>query len=66
MATPVFVHRPDIDRIEPLPDTEQEDPHTMKAISTENATLISTTSGMPRAPVAARLIPFSSDMNATT
>ena len=39
---------------------------TMKAISTENATLISTTSGMPRAPVAARLMPFSSDMKPTT
>ena len=35
---------------------------TMKAISTENATLISTTSGMPLAPVAARTRPFSSDM----
>ena len=35
---------------------------TMKATSTENATLISTTSGMPLAPVAARIRPFSSDM----
>ena len=41
-------------------------PTTMKAIRMENATLISTTSGMPRAPVAARLMPFSSDMKPTT
>src|SRR6185437_6251348 len=38
-------------------------PMTMKAIRTEKATLISTTSGMPLAPVAARIRPFSSDMN---
>src|SRR5581483_3900438 len=37
-------------------------PITMKATSTEKATLISTTSGMPLAPVAARMRPFSSDM----
>src|SRR5206468_5263480 len=37
-------------------------PMTMKAISTEKATLISTTSGMPLAPVAASTRPFSSDM----
>src|SRR5215467_11816495 len=41
-------------------------PMTMKAIRTEKATLISTTSGMPLAPVAARIMPFSSDMNPTT
>ena len=41
-------------------------PMTMKATSTEKATLISTTSGMPFAPVAARIRPFSSDMNPTT
>src|ERR1051326_8452125 len=39
---------------------------TMKAISTEKATLISTTSGMPLAPVAARTSPFSSDMKPIT
>ena len=39
---------------------------TMKAISTEKATLISTTSGMPLAPVAASTSPFSSDMKPTT
>ena len=41
-------------------------PITMKAIRIEKATLISTTSGMPWAPVAARLMPFSSDMKPTT
>src|SRR5262249_17947420 len=41
-------------------------PMTMKAISTEKATLISTTSGMPLAPVAASTRPFSSDMNPIT
>src|SRR5262245_43392830 len=40
-------------------------PITMKAISTENATEISTTSGMPLAPVAASTRPFSSDMKPT-
>ncbi len=39
---------------------------TMKAISTEKATLISTTSGMPLAPVAASTRPFSSDMKPMT
>ena len=39
---------------------------TMNAISTEKATLISTTSGMPLAPVAANTRPFSSDMKPTT
>ena len=39
---------------------------TMNAINTENAMLISTTSGMPRAPDAARIRPFSSDMKPTT
>ena len=39
---------------------------TMNAIRMENATLISTTSGMPCAPVAARLMPFSSDRKPTT
>ena len=39
---------------------------TMKAISIENATLISTTRGMPRAPVAASTRPFSSDMKPMT
>ena len=39
---------------------------TMKAISTEKAMLISTTSGMPLAPVAASTNPFSSDMKPTT
>src|SRR6266436_1820816 len=41
-------------------------PMTMNAIRIENATLISTTSGMPLAPVAARISPFSSDMKPTT
>ena len=41
-------------------------PITMKAIRIEKATLISTTSGMPLAPVAARIRPFSSDMKPTT
>ena len=41
-------------------------PITMKAIRIEKATLISTTSGMPRAPVAASTRPFSSDMKPTT
>ena len=41
-------------------------PITMKAIRIEKATLISTTSGMPLAPVAASTSPFSSDMNPTT
>ncbi len=39
---------------------------TIAAIRIEKATLISTTSGMPRAPVAARIRPFSSDMKPTT
>ena len=39
---------------------------TKKAIRTENATLISTTSGIPLAPVAASTSPFSSDMKPTT
>src|SRR5207245_1684386 len=37
-------------------------PMTMKAIRIEKATLISTTSGMPLAPVAAMIRPFSMDM----
>src|SRR3990172_1320373 len=41
-------------------------PMTMKAIKMEKATLISTTNGMPLAPVAASTRPFSSDMNPTT
>src|SRR5260370_29061296 len=41
-------------------------PTTRKAMRTENPTLISTTSGMPRAPVAASTRPFSSDMNPMT
>ena len=41
-------------------------PITMKAMRIENATLISTTSGMPLAPVAASTRPFSSDMKPTT
>ena len=41
-------------------------PMTMKAMRIEKATLISTTSGMPLAPVAASTRPFSSDMNPTT
>ena len=39
---------------------------TISATSTEKATEISTTSGMPLAPVAARMSPFSSDMKPTT
>ena len=39
---------------------------TMNATSTENATLISTISGMPRAPAAARIRPFSIDMKPIT
>src|SRR2546423_1925185 len=41
-------------------------PMTMKAIRIEKATLISTTSGVPLAPVAASTRPFSSDMKPTT
>src|SRR5271166_4417798 len=41
-------------------------PITTSATSTEKATEISTTSGMPLAPVAARMSPFSSDMKPTT
>ena len=41
-------------------------PTTISAIRIEKATLISTTSGMPFAPVAARIRPFSSDMKPTT
>lgn len=41
-------------------------PKRMKAISTEKATLISTTSGMPLTPTAASTRPFSRDMNPTT
>src|SRR5262245_27709030 len=41
-------------------------PITMKAMRIENATLISTTSGMPLAPVAASTSPFSRDMKPTT
>src|SRR6185437_11118546 len=41
-------------------------PMTMKAMRIENATLISTTSGMPLAPVAASTRPFSSDMKPMT
>ena len=41
-------------------------PMTMKAIRIEKATLISTTNGMPLAPVAASTRPFSSDMKPTT
>ena len=43
-------------------ECEQKIPITMKAIRIEKATLISTTKGMPLAPVAARTSPFSSDM----
>jgi hypothetical protein len=39
---------------------------TMKAIRIEKATLNSTTSGMPFAPVAASTNPFYSDMKPTT
>src|SRR6185369_1677266 len=41
-------------------------PITMKATRTEKATLISTTSGMPLAPAAARMRPFSIDISPTT
>ena len=41
-------------------------PKMMKATITEKATLISTTSGMPTTPTAARMSPFSKDMNPTT
>src|SRR5581483_8766945 len=41
-------------------------PMTMKAMRMAKATLISTTSGMPLAPVAARMRPFSSDMKPIT
>ena len=41
-------------------------PKMMKATITEKATLISTTSGMPTTPTAARIRPFSSDMKPTT
>jgi hypothetical protein len=41
-------------------------PITMKAIRIENAIEISTTKGMPFAPVAASTRPFSSDMKPTT
>src|SRR4029079_167342 len=41
-------------------------PITMKAMRMEKAMLISTTSGIPLAPVAARTSPFSSDMKPTT
>ena len=37
-------------------------PMTISAMMMENATLISTTSGMPLAAVAARISPFSIDM----
>src|SRR5262249_49612116 len=40
-------------------------PITMKAMRIEKAMLISTTSGMPLAPVAASTRPFSSDMKPT-
>src|SRR5258707_3638538 len=40
-------------------------PITMKAMRMEKAMLISTTSGMPLAPVAASTRPFSSDMKPT-
>ena len=40
-------------------------PITMKAMRMEKATLISTTSGIPLAPVAASTSPFSSDMKPT-
>src|SRR6185436_2123697 len=41
-------------------------PITISATRMENATLISTTSGMPFAPVAARINPFSIDMKPIT
>ena len=41
-------------------------PITISATRTEKATLISTTSGMPLAPVAARIRPFSIDMKPIT
>ena len=41
-------------------------PITINAMRIENATLISTTSGMPFAPVAARMSPFSIDMKPIT
>ena len=41
-------------------------PITISATRIENATLISTTSGIPLAPVAARISPFSIDMKPIT
>ena len=45
---------------------KRKTPITTSATSTEKATEISTTSGMPLAPAAARISPFSSDMKPTT
>ena len=55
-----------VDRIETLANAKTNTPNTMKAMRTEKATDTSTTSGMPRAPVAARMSPFSSDMKPIT
>src|SRR5690606_21393728 len=44
---------------------KRKTPITISATSTEKATEISTTSGMPLAPVAARMRPFSIDMKPT-
>ena len=56
-----------LDRVEALADAEQKDAdHDEGDQVPENATLISTTSGMPLAPVAASTKPFSRDMNPTT
>ena len=45
---------------------KRKTPITTRATNTEKATAISTTSGIPFAPVAARMRPFSSDMKPTT
>jgi hypothetical protein len=60
------VQRLEVHGVKALPDTEQKDADEMNAIRTEKATLISTTRGIPRAPVPARMSPFSSDMNPIT
>ena len=61
-----IVERLHVDGVEALANAEQEDADDDEGDQTEKATLISTTSGMPLAPVAARMRPFSSDMKPTT
>ena len=60
------VERVDVDRSKRSRMRNRKIPITISATRIEKATLISTTSGMPLAPVAARISPFSIDMKPIT